>query len=962
MALTDKLTAIADAIRSKSGKSGTMTLDQMPMEIEALSAEEKLKASEYPAYVSPEVLEVANKVNSVRKSDSIVFVAMSDSHYCADQVLNFYETETNASVLQANQAAKVLAYLLDADFFAHLGDVSCGADSTTPDMLKKQIEGFISYFREAKSDLPVFICIGNHDAGIYYHNAQTDGNIHTMPGEYLYQNFTAYSESEDTVIGGTEYGGYCYRDFADKKLRVIMLNTAEQIAGSHIDNATYGAQRLWLANALLDLNSKDDAANWGFIILCHYPADYGSATAKISKLLSAYVNGGSITITDNSDGTNATVNFSKNSAKMIAQFHGHIHNFKYDKLYDNGTQYDAWRICIPNGQFNRENTYGTIGGINYKEDKTYTKTINTENGTSFVINVINPSEEKIYSFCYGAGYDRVIGYGAETLYSIIYDLTAVEMLNKVYSVKKGEPLSVSVDSAGVADGYDITTATVVMGGVDITSSAYNNGQISIANVTGNVIITIKATKAPTTNLGLIAEEGDSTNIYNNGLGYKNNYRLVDSSDEMYERAESGYVVTGYIPYVVQAGVLPKTIIIQGATLDEAAYCKIRFFKSTKTTTDKPYISGAPTSKEKAFSEIFTIKTLGDKHYKLIPIPDSSTGGMIGTNSVPNIAYMRLSLIGTGEDLIITFDDTDIDDPEPISYTITNNLTNVTTNNNVTSVESGSNYTASLYADSGYNLTSVTVTMGGVDITSSVYGDGMMSFTVTGNVVITATATAATPNTYSVTFNPTNCYISNSTSSVTHGSSYAATVYANDGYELKSLTVTMGGSPVTVTDRSIVIPNVTGDIVIAAIADSVQVSYTNQLPISTDTDGSIYNGRGYKENTYLSSGDAKTRSGVYTSGFIPCKKGNTLYFENCTMPDNDSNCRVSFFNSAKTYIANTHWTTVNDSEKLTITYGADGNITTLTLTDHPIFDNAAYIRFCCNYLGADSIVTVNEPIE
>lgn len=34
MALTDKLTAIADAIRDKTGKTNTMTLDQMPTEIE----------------------------------------------------------------------------------------------------------------------------------------------------------------------------------------------------------------------------------------------------------------------------------------------------------------------------------------------------------------------------------------------------------------------------------------------------------------------------------------------------------------------------------------------------------------------------------------------------------------------------------------------------------------------------------------------------------------------------------------------------------------------------------------------------------------------------------------------------------------------------------------------------------------------------------------------------------------
>ena len=57
----------------------------------------------------------------------------------------------------------MLSYLVKPDFFAHLGDVATGHAATTPEMLKTQIEEFIAYFREARSDLPVFICIGNHD-------------------------------------------------------------------------------------------------------------------------------------------------------------------------------------------------------------------------------------------------------------------------------------------------------------------------------------------------------------------------------------------------------------------------------------------------------------------------------------------------------------------------------------------------------------------------------------------------------------------------------------------------------------------------------------------------------------------------------------------------------------------------------------------------------------------------------
>ena len=592
-------------------------------------ATEQLTASGYPDYITPAVMDMVERVRAVRKDGSIVFVAMADSHYCADQMTIGDAAETNASTLQANQAAKVLSYLVKPDFFAHLGDVSCGHNTTTPDMLKAQIEGFISYFREARSDLPAFIAIGNHDTGIYYHDAQTDGNIHTMTGKYLYDNFTAYSASPDTVFGGEESGGYCYRDFADKKLRVIMLNTAEQIAGAQIDNATYGAQRLWLANALLDLNDKDDAVDWSFIILCHYPADYGSATGKLSQLLKAYVKGGSITITDNSDGTNATVNFSgKNGAKMIAQFHGHIHNFKADKLYADGAQYDAWRVCIPNGQFNRENYYGEVGGVNFAEETSYPKTANSADGTSFVVNVINPDEEKIYSFCYGAGYDRVIGYGATVYHAITSKLTNVTSDNAAKSAEDGAAYTATLTPD---DGYHFKSVTVTMGGKDITFTAYANGVVTIPAVTGNVVITAKAQMTPNfTNL--VTE-------YENGA-YINSSGAVGI-------LKSG-TVTGFIP--VKAGV--KTIRVAGEGLSiDPTYTRIGYYDAD-------------------FNPIIVIsyKSMGIQHssgayYNGKLIDEPSTLFTVELEKVSNGAkgvYIRVCTFGDGANMIVTVD-------EEISY-------------------------------------------------------------------------------------------------------------------------------------------------------------------------------------------------------------------------------------------------------------------------------------------------------
>jgi hypothetical protein len=72
--------------------------------------------------------------------------------------------------------------------------------------------------------------------------------------------------------------------------------------------------------------------------------------------------------------------------------------------------------------------------------------------------------------------------------------------------------------------------------------------------------------------------------------------------------------------------------------------------------------------------------------------------------------------------------------------------------------------------------------------------------------------------HSVTNNLTYCTNSNSATEIVKGKAYNATISANSGYALKSVTVTMGGASVTVTNGVIAIEKVTGDIVITAVAE------------------------------------------------------------------------------------------------------------------------------------------------
>ena len=76
-----------------------------------------------------------------------------------------------------------------------------------------------------------------------------------------------------------------------------------------------------------------------------------------------------------------------------------------------------------------------------------------------------------------------------------------------------------------------------------------------------------------------------------------------------------------------------------------------------------------------------------------------------------------------------------------NYTVTNNLSNCINSNSATNVTSGNSYSATISPNSGYVMSSITVTMGGNNITNSVVsGNSIYISSVTGNIVITANAT------------------------------------------------------------------------------------------------------------------------------------------------------------------------------------------------------------------------------
>lgn len=155
------------------------------------------------------------------------------------------------------------------------------------------------------------------------------------------------------------------------------------------------------------------------------------------------------------------------------------------------------------------------------------------------------------------------------------------------------------------------------------------------------------------------------------------------------------------------------------------------------------------------------------------------------------------------------------------------------------------------------------------------------------------------------------------------------------------------------------------------------TFTNQVPISTDTNGSIFNGTGYKENVRLSSSggiSGSAQNGSVTTGFIPWYGDTTYlrmkgvewkqattnhgghYYVNCY----DANKKFLAYISSLEHGAGTHIVSVTreangvETIKFSETYGT-------TNTTLQYFRQAKFIRINAYGKGADFIVTINEEI-
>ena len=519
---------ILNSVRIKTGKDGTLVSGDVSSEIDGISG----GYSDIPSYHFAECGRVIDTIRAFKTAypKHLIFGAVSDIHvYNANST---YEAKSKAAIKHAAFALEMVGAMAECDFIANLGD-NCWENGIDTDNALIGAKYSIGALRPAFDRLTSFNLVGNHDK-----SDNTQGQYDLIG---IHNDFD--------VASSTAIRGFGYKDYTDKKVRVIALNTCDYLNASGGCAMSY-EQKDFLLRAL-DLSAKSDYADWQILLLSHIPLDWNGGDynfyTDLQTILKAYEDGTTASITVNSSyALNETpsgyatyssgklvYNYSgKNSARIIANIHGHVHTNKIGKIAN--TNIVRIATANTNPDLNKTESYPDYGdySITSTEANKIKKVSGTAKDTSATFYFIDLNQRMIYAFGYGADIDREATYTAATTYSVTYNLTNCTSTNTSTVVEENYSYKATITPV---DSASLDSVTVTMGGVDITSTAYADGSIYIEEVTGDIVITASATV-----------KLSYTNVIDTA-GTEDNVRLRSGGNT----ASADSFVSGYFP--VKAG-------------------------------------------------------------------------------------------------------------------------------------------------------------------------------------------------------------------------------------------------------------------------------------------------------------------------------------------------------------------------------------------------------------------------
>lgn len=631
------LAAVADAIRAKGGTSA-----QLEFPADFISAIGDIPSGtvlvDNPNYFVAETIDTAQKIAALQNDHTFTALFVTDTHA--------HTSSNNMQYVDAQLASlNAVAKTVNPDLVIHGGDMTNGSEAKTATV--GEMRHIIEQMREI-GGTDTHILMGNHDGNTVQGSGVSQDVVEQR--RVTESEFAAMCRSWDdgfTYAGSGYRGGnlYGYRDYPALGLRVIRLHSYRESIGNSDYNGGNGQnwgyytdEQTWFANVALN---TDNAV----LIFCHQ---------TLSPVLQGFsdeqdIPHGGTTMQQALDAWLAA----DADHRCVGVVHGHVH-------WDYSAKGKGTFTVINHetkAQFSRTGAYGDFYEhgqclANYLPSSATTdstpvsgyrdvpvdailrgRAAGTVTQGLWTAVIVDVEAEKISLVRFGAGPDRAYGYGAAIYHSIATSLTHATISNAQTSIADGEGYTATISAAS---GYTLDSVTVTMGGVDITSTAYSNGTITIAAVTGNVTITAVASM-PRTNMLPLATESDGTSIYptvsHSGLttvGYAEGYRIGSGGTES---AASGKFVTGFIPVAKGNIVTFEGMSINGTAQDNNY---IAFYDSSHRTLWSRYAYAwmAQTG------TVLSPHTMDGGLVTSITLTGGTSGGT--TYNFDNVAYMRVA--------------------------------------------------------------------------------------------------------------------------------------------------------------------------------------------------------------------------------------------------------------------------------------------------------------------------------
>ena len=601
MALTDKITAIANAIRAKDGSTATMTLDQMPEKIAAISGSPIVDDSlENTVQYRQMNATAAEFIENVDYSENA-------NDYSVTKVTPYYSATTayskeEPSGLQIKVPANTT--LTVAQGGKTRSDVVSGAGTIyNMEPLKA---GTFAFSWKTYKIVP--------EGGVRMIYTPSVWNVRDLGGWACTGGRVKYGK----IFRGGHFGSITD---ADKATIVNWLGIAVDI--DLRNNSETGS----ITTSPLGRSVENFHQSLDFYANAVSTSAASARTVAVLKKVMSCVATNKPCYFHCMSGADRTGTI----AYILLSLLGVSQSDK-DKEYElTAFSDEADGKRFRNSNYNVTNGNGWYPLIKYFRD-TYTGENDNEKVVAWAVaNGITTAEINAFRAAMISGDAGEVVVPPQE-YTVTNTLTGCTSSNAATTVTGGDTYYATITASS---GYVLDGATVVvkMGGTDVTALYYADGIVNIPDVSGNIEITIAAkVYVPTyTNVLPTAVDPSTKSGVWDGKGYRNG--AYASSAKPFYGTDAAYWCTGAI------ALQPSDVIyVKGTTLEGSGHARLGAFSGA---TGGCYFCKEYT----ALSGMATVTKLGDKYYKIVLDPSYADYAYIG--------YIMFSAQGTGDGVVVT---------------------------------------------------------------------------------------------------------------------------------------------------------------------------------------------------------------------------------------------------------------------------------------------------------------------